>query len=256
MKSVVKFVVGFSALCALACFGVAVYCIFKHESVWACILWAVLGVLGLLPILPAKNRRIQFFEDEFTYRTWLGNEYRFRYTDVLYYKLGDHDLFLYTAKKRLIIDRDVEDAEPMRRLLVAHDVPNHKPVDMTISDDSGEVPQAVYYRNQRVLVTVVMLSITVLLIGGLILMTVFVPVRTEADRNSMIFLYLFIGLGSLYPIGLALYSLNGRVECYRNHFIYRTWLGARRDYAYSDCVSKKVHFGRDNQIFQHLYHTC
>ena len=56
----------------------------------------------------------------------------------------------------------------------------------------------------------------------------------------MIFLYLFIGLGSLYPIGLALYSLNGRVECYRNHFIYRTWLGARRDYAYSDCVSKRV----------------
>ena len=193
-----------------------------------------------MPILPAKNRRIQFFEDEFTYRTWLGNEYRFRYTDALWYRVTDHDLYVYTAKKRLIVDRDVEDAEPMRKRLAAHNIPNHKPVDTTISDDAGETPQAVYYRSQRVLVFVAMLSITALLVGGLILMTVFVPIRTEADQNYMILLYLFVGLGSLYLIGLALYSRNGRVECYRDHFIYRTWLGARRDYAYTDCVSKRV----------------
>ena len=76
--------------------------------------------------------------------------------------------------------------------------------------------------------------------AGLVLLTIFVPVRTEADRRSMIFLYIFFGFGALYLIGLALFSWNGRVECYRDHFIYRTWLGARRDYAYSDCASKKV----------------
>ena len=240
MKPIVKVVVGFSVACALACFGVAAYRIWAHDQAWVIILWTVLGILGLLPILPAKNRRIRFYEDEFTYRTWLGNEYRFRYTDVLWYKVADHDLYLYTAKKRLIVDRDVEDAEPMRKRLAARDIPNHKPVDPAISDDSGETPEAVYYRSQRTPITVIMLSIAVLLIAGLVLLTVFVPVRTEADRKYMIFLYIFFGLGALYLIGLALFSWNGRVECYRDHFIYRTWLGARRDYVYSDCVSKKV----------------
>ncbi len=240
MKPIVKLVVGFSVACAVACFGVAVYRILAHDRAWVIILWTVLGILGLLPILPAKNRRIRFEQEEFTYRTWLGNEYRFRYTDVLWYKVADHDLYLYTAKKRLIVDRDVEDAEPMRRMLVAHDIPNHKPVDPAISDDRGEAPEAVYYRSQRTTVTVVMLSMAVLLIAGLVLLTIFLPVRTETDRKYMIFLYVFFGLGSLCMIGLALFSWNGRVECYRDHFIYRTWLGAGRDYRYSDCASKKV----------------
>ena len=240
MKPIVKVVVGFSVACALACFGVAAYRIWAHDQAWVIILWTVLGILGLLPILPAKNRRIRFYEDEFTYRTWLGNEYRFRYTDVLWYKVADHDLYLYTAKKRLIVDRDVEDAEPMRKRLAACNIPNHKPVDPAISDDSGETPEAVYYRSQRTPITVIMLSLAFFLIAGLVLLTIFVPVRTEADRRSMIFLYIFFGFGALYLIGLALFSWNGRVECYRDHFIYRTWLGARRDYAYSDCVSKKV----------------
>ena len=240
MKPIVKVVVGFSVACALACFGVAAYRIWAHDQAWVIILWTVLGILGLLPILPAKNRRIRFEETEFTYRTWLGNEYRFRYTDVLWYKVADHDLYLYTAKKRLIVDRDVEDAEPMRKRLAARDIPNHKPVDPAISDDSGETPEAVYYRSQRTGVTVIMLSLAFFMIAGLVLLTIFVPVRTEADRRSMIFLYIFFGFGALYLIGLALFSWNGRVECYRDHFIYRTWLGARRDYAYSDCVSKKV----------------
>ena len=240
MKPIVKVVVGFSVACALACFGVAAYRIWAHDQAWVIILWTVLGILGLLPILPAKNRRIRFEETEFTYRTWLGNEYRFRYTDVLWYRVADHDLYLYTAKKRLIVDRDVEDAEPMRKRLAARDIPNHKPVDPAISDDRGETPEAVYYRSQRTPITVIMLSIAFFLIAGLVLLTIFVPVRTEADRRSMIFLYIFFGFGALYLIGLALFSWNGRVECYRDHFIYRTWLGARRDYVYSDCVSKKV----------------
>ena len=240
MKPIVKVVVGFSVACALACFGVAAYRIWAHDQAWVIILWTVLGILGLLPILPAKNRRIRFEETEFTYRTWLGNEYRFRYTDVLWYKVADHDLYLYTAKKRLIVDRDVEDAEPMRKRLAACDIPNHKPVDPAISDDSGETPEAVYYRSQRTPITVIMLSLAFFMIAGLVLLTIFEPVRTETDRKNMIFLYIVFGLGSLYMIGLALFSWNGRVECYRDHFIYRTWLGARRDYAYSDCVSKKV----------------
>lgn len=256
MKPVVKFVVGFSALCAVGCFAAAVYCIIKPEPIWAIILWSVLGVLGLLPILPAKNRRIRFEEDTFTYRTWLGNEYRFRYADVLWYRVTDHDLFMYTAKKRLIVDRDVEDAEPMRKHLVAHGIPNRKPTDTAgISDDAGEVPQAVYYRSQRGLVTVVMLSLTALPIVLLVLMTLFVPVRTAADRRWMVVLYLLAGAAMLYFVGMALFSWNGRVECYRTHFIYRTWLGARRDYAYSDCVSKKEKnywnwMNANNRIYQ------
>ena len=162
MKPIVKVVVGFSVACALACFGVAAYRIWAHDQAWVIILWTVLGILGLLPILPAKNRRIRFYEDEFTYRTWLGNEYRFRYSDVLWYKVADHDLYLYTAKKRLIVDRDVEDAEPMRKRLAACNIPNHKPVDPAISDDSGETPEAVYYRSQRTPITVIMANNSIL----------------------------------------------------------------------------------------------
>ena len=124
--------------------------------------------------------------------------------------------------------------------MFAHGVPNRKPTDTAgISDDAGEAPQAVYYRSQRVLVTIVMLSMTALLIALLVLLTLFVPVQTAADRRWMVVLYLAGGAAALYFVGMALFFRNGRVECYREHFLYRTWLGARRDYAYTDCASRK-----------------
>lgn len=252
-----KSVVGICIVLAMLGFGVAIFIAIRHESVVGVIAFAVLGALCLLPILPAVNRRILFLNDEFVYRTWLGNEHRFKYTDVLYYRLADHDLYLYTAKKRLIIDRDVEDAEPMKKRLDAIGIPSRKPVDLSlISDDAGETPQAVYYRKQRVAMAALMLSLAVLYLAGIILLTIFVPVRTEADRCYMIFLYVLFGVGVPYLIGFSMYSLNGRVECYREHFVYRTWIGRRRDYAYLDCVSKKVKEYRNKMNEQNRIYTA
>lgn len=257
MNPKIKAIVILSVTIGIIWFGMAVFCLFDETYRWMSIIWAAFGVLCLLPILPAKNRRIRFYEDDFTYRTWLGNEYRFRYSDVRYYKLGDHDLYLYTAKRRLIVDRDVEDADAVKKQLDAHAVPNHEPVDTeNISDDAGEAPLAVYYRKQRVFIAVIMLSVAALYLAGIVLLTIFVPVRTEADKRSMILLYALFGVGAPYLIGLSLYSLNGRVECYREHFVYRTWTGRRREYAYSDCVSKKVREYRNTMNDQNRIYSA
>ena len=257
MNSKMKAIVGLFVACAAACFGLAVFFAVKGSPVGTGIVFTVIGVLCLLPILPAVNRRVRLFEDGFTYRTWLGNEYRFRYSDVRYYKLGDHDLYLYTAKRRLIVDRDVEDADAVKKQLDAHAVPNHEPVDTeNISDDAGEAPLAVYYRKQRVFIAVIMLSVAALYLAGIVLLTIFVPVRTEADKRSMILLYALFGVGAPYLIGLSMYSLNGRVECYREHFVYRTWTGRRREYAYSDCISKKVREYRNTMSDQNRIYSA
>lgn len=252
-----KAIIGMCVVLAMIGFAVAIMIAIRQESVVGIIFFAVLGALCLLPILPAVNRRILFLNDEFVYRTWLGNEHRFRYTDVLYYRLADHDLYLYTAKKRLIIDRDVEDAEPMKKRLDAIGIPSRKPVDLSsISDDAGETPLAVYYRKQRVAIAVIMLSLAVLYLAGIILLTIFVPVRTEMDKHYMILLYVLFGVGVSYLVGFSMYSLNGRVECYREHFVYRTWIGRRRDYVYSDCVSKKVKEYRNKMNAQNRIYTA
>lgn len=241
MNPKIKAIVILSVTIGIIWFGVAVFCLFDETYRWMSIIWAAFGVLCLLPILPAKNRRIRFYEDDFTYRTWLGNEYRFRYRDVLWYKMADHDLYLHTAKKRLIIDRDVEDAAPMQKRLDAYGIPNRKPIDLSgISSDTGETPKEIYFRRQRVTVTILLICTALLWIGMSVVLALYAAKDgMRGSRTLLYFFYVFAACWVVYCIAAALFSWNGRVEIYRNHFIYRTWLGARRDYAFSDCVSRK-----------------
>lgn len=206
------------------------------------VLFGLFALGSIAVLIAAINHRAELHTDGFTYRTWLGNEYRYAYKDVIWYRETDHDIRLYTRDRQLIIDRDFENSAEMKNKLKSFGIPDY---DFQAAEgvyDNGEQAQRVLYLDQRRAVAWLMLISGALILG----LGLFLLFYTDPSGDSM--LHHPIGaafwltgtiLFSCLYFYYALRAKNTRVELYRDHFIYCGAFGKTRSYSYRDCVSSR-----------------
>lgn len=218
---------------------------------------AVVSIIGfaiccLLVLLAAFNRKTTLRDHDFTYRTWLGNEYQYEYKDVIWYHVAEHDVWVYTRDKRLVVDTDSENGLELAEKLKGFGVPDKEPgANAGVYGSNGEEARQVLYLEQRKTVFWVMfgLAIAVLLSGAGLIVYGFVTDDAMAGNTAFLILWpLGIIAFVLYILYQAFLSLNVRVELYKDHFIYRNAFLKRKSYSYSDCVSRRV------KHYQNRYH--
>ncbi|MCR5807926.1 MAG: hypothetical protein K6G56_00030 [Clostridiales bacterium] len=223
--------------------GIAVYCLISNQGWLLTAVFLLFAVLSTLPIIAAVNRKTTLRESDFTYRTWLGNEYEFKYTDVVYYVLTDHDVWIHTRDKLLVVDRDSENGNDMAKKLELFNIPDKDPMAKEgISDEKGEQAAQVIYRDQRKVLTWVCFGAALLSLGLAVMLFFYGAPFDDSfgELLSFVLLEVFLVSSAVLLAISALYYRNGRVEMYRDHFIYRNWRGKPKSYSYKDCVSKRV----------------
>ncbi len=202
-----------------------------------------LFALGSIAVLIAViNHRAELHTDDFTYRTWLGNEYRYAYKDVIWYRETDPDIRLYTRDRQLIIDGDFDNSPEMKNKLKSFGIPDY---DFQAAEgvfDNGEQAQRVLYLDQHKGVTWIML------ISGMLMLALGAFLLFYVDPSGFKMLHHPVG-AALWSTGTVLFSgfffyyalraKNTRAELYRDHFIYRNAFGKMRSYSYRDCVSSR-----------------
>lgn len=239
-----KIAVIMCSILLVVCIGLFIAAVITGWPIIAfvCIGFFLIG--SILVLLAACNRRTVLGDDEFTYRTWLGNEYRFMYRDVIWYHLAEHDVWVYTRDKRLVVDTDSENGLELVKKLSAFGIPDKEPgANKGVYDQNGEEARQVLYLEQRKTVFVAMLitAFMVLASGAGLIIYAFLTDDSAAQSTAFLILWpLAVLVFTLFIIRFAFFSLNVRVELYKNHFIYRNAFLKRKSYSYSDCVSRRV----------------
>lgn len=206
------------------------------------VLFGLFASASIAVIIAVLNHRADLNTDDFTYRTWLGNEYRYTYRDVKWYRETDHDVRLYTQDRRLIIDGDFENSAEMVRKLKSLGIPDYDYEAAEGVFDNGEQAQRVLYLDQRRAVAWIML------ISGVLMLSLGALLLFYTDPSGYKMLYHPVG-AALWSTGTVLFSglffyyalraKNTRAELYRDHFIYRNAFKKTHSYSYRDCVSSR-----------------
>lgn len=207
------------------------------------VLFGVFALASLGVLIAVLNRRIELHDDDFTYRTWLGNKHTCAYRDVIWYRETEHDLWLHMRDRRFIIDSDFENSAEMVKKLKSLGIPDYDFMDAEgVCDDNGEQAEKVLYLDQHKAVTWIML------ISGALMLALGIFLLLYIDPSGDTMLHHPVGaafwmMGTLLFSGMffyyALRAKNTRVELYRDHFIYRNTFGRTRSYSYRDCVSSR-----------------
>lgn len=202
------------------------------------------AICCLLVLLAAFNRKTTLRDHDFTYRTWLGNEYRYEYKDVIWYHVAEHDVWVYTRDKRLVVDTDSENGLDLAKKLKGFGVPDKEPgANVGVYDGNGEEAKQVLYLEQRKTVFWAMLILAIILLLAGVGLIVYGFATDDAMSENIAFLILWplaVIVFVLYILYQAFFSLNVRVELYKDHFIYRNAFYKRKSYYYRDCVSRRV----------------
>ena len=228
----------------VVCIGLIIAAIITKWHLAAIVSIGAFAICCLLVLLAAFNRKTTLRDHDFTYRTWLGNEYQYEYKDVIWYHVAEHEVWVYMRDKRLVVDTDSENGLELARKLADFGVPDKEPgTNIGVYDSNGEQAKQVLYLEQRKSAFWVMigLAFTMLLAGaGLI---VYGFATDDAMAENILFLILWpLGVIAfvLYIVYQAFFSLNVRVELYKDHFIYRNAFLKRKSYSYRDCVSRRI----------------
>lgn len=226
------------------CIGLIIAAIVAKWHLAAIVSIGGFAICCLLVLLAAFNRKTTLRDRDFTYRTWLGNEYQYEYKDVIWYHITEHDVWVYTRDKRLVVDTDSENGLDLAKKLADFGVPEKEPgTNAGVYDSNGEEAKQVSYLEQRKTVFWVMigLAITMLLVGAGLIVYAFATDDAVAENIAFLILWpLAILVFALYIVYQGAFSLNVRVELYKDHFIYRNAFLKRKSYSYSDCVSRRV----------------
>ena len=230
----------------VVCIGLITAAIIAKWHIAAIVTCAGFAICCILVLLAAFNRKTTLRDYDFTYRTWLGNEYQYEYKDVIWYHLAEHDVWVYTQEKRLVVDTDSENGLELAKKLADFGVPDKEPgSNYGVYDPNGEQAKQVLYLEQRKSMFWVMigLAITMLLAGPGLIVYGFATDDAMAGNTAFLILWpLAVIVFVLNIVYQAFFSLNVRVELYKDHFIYRNAFLKRRSYSYRDCVSRRVKY--------------
>ena len=209
----------------VVCIGLIIAAVITKWHIAAIITCAGFAICCVLVLLAAFNRKTTLRDHDFTYRTWLGNEYQYDYKDVIWYHVAEHDVWVYTRDKRLVVDTDSENGLELAKKLKGSGVPDKEPgVNVGVYDSNGNEAKQVLYLEQRKTVfwAMIVLAIILLLAGAGLIVYGFTTEDAMAKNTAFLILWpLGILAFVLYIVYQAVFSLNVRVELYKDHFIYR-----------------------------------
>ena len=228
-------------ICIVLCVGLGIYAMFSELGVIGAICFFVVAALMTLPIIAAKNRRVNLSDDGFVYRTWLGREYEYKYSDVIWYDDSGHDPVLHTWDKKLYVDYDSQEWPEINKRLLSLGTPSCDPAKAIVSPENGEEAAKVLRLYGRVPVAVYLLILAMITAALPVLLLVF---HNEDDgllgTVCMILLTAGFAFCVLVFINLAMVYLVSRIELYSDSFVYVDPIGRRHEYAFSDAVSCKT----------------
>lgn len=227
-------------ICIVLCVGLGIYVLFSELGILGAICFFSAAALMTLPIIAARNRRIELRDDGFVYRTWLGRAYEYKYSDVEWYDDSGYDPVLHIRDRKLFVDCDSQEWPEINKRLQALGAPSCDPAKAVLSPENGEEAAKVLRLYGRVPVAAYMLILAVITAALPVLLLVFNNEDAGLwDTVCKILLTAGFAFCVLVFINLALVYLISRIELYSESFVYVDPIGRRREYAFSDAVSCK-----------------
>lgn len=144
----------------------------------------------------------------------------------------------------MVVDTDSENGLALAKKLADFGVPDKEPgTNVGVYDSNGEEAKQVLYLEQRKTLfwAMIILAFVVLLTGAGLIVYGFATDDVMAGNIAFLILWpLGILAFALSIVYQAFFSLNVRVELYKDHFIYRNAFLKRKSYSYSACVSRRI----------------
>ena len=226
------------------CVGLGIYALFSEPGVTGAICFFVGAALLSLPLIAAHNRKVSLRGNGFVYRTWLGGEYEYKYSEVEWYDDAGHDPVLHVRDRKLYIDFGAPEWPELQKRLTALGIPSSDPAKSLSTDESGERAIKTLRLYGRVPAAVGMLALAAISAALPVLMLLFPPIAEGLVNNICFWLLIvFFAFSSLLFINYALVFLITRIELYAEGFSYVDPIGRKHEYSYSDAVSCKIQKG-------------
>ncbi|RSD27688.1 DUF6560 family protein [Mesobacillus subterraneus] len=192
------------------------------DSISLFIIMAVFSCLSLFLSIACKNWEITFNDENFIYRTSLGKEYNFLFSDVKDYKRGTAIIVLRTDKKRLFLDPNLPNVH-----FFLSKLEKKGNFDKTILNEV-KLSRGNFWVGLSCLVSSIFLSLLFV-----------IPNNAVDDRVTTWWGYLILFIINFILFLFTFGSLKWRIVLNDDSFTYVTYFGREIIYKYSD-VSIKV----------------